>query len=105
MLIQVRNAGDVRILKGVMSKDHVHMLIEYPPRLSISDLVNRMKRRSSTILQDEFPGEKKRYWGRHFLAIGYGGWSSGNITDEMVQEYLEYHRDPSNGEAGNIMLE
>jgi len=32
-------------------------------------------------------------------------WSTGNITDEMVQEYLEHHRDPSNADTGNIILE
>jgi len=31
--------------------------------------------------------------------------STGNITDEMVQEYLEHHRNPSNGDTGNIILE
>ncbi|MFT4607538.1 MAG: putative transposase [Gammaproteobacteria bacterium] len=46
LLIQICDAEDVRILKGVVSKDHVHMHIEYPPRLSISDLVKRMKGRS-----------------------------------------------------------
>jgi len=35
----------------------------------------------------EFPELKKRYWGRHFWAIGFGCWSTGNITDEMVNEY------------------
>jgi hypothetical protein len=32
-------------------------------------------------------------------------WSTGNITEEMVQEYLEHHRDPSNRESNNIILE
>ena len=105
LLIQICDADDVRILKGVVSKDHVHMHIEYPPRESISDIVKRMKGRSSRKLQDEYPELKKRYWGRHFWAIGYGAWSTGNITDEMVQEYLEHHRDSSNGETGNTILE
>jgi len=87
ILFQICDAEDVRILKGVVSKDHVHIHIEYPARLSVSDLVKRLKGRSSRILQDEFSELKKRYWGRHFWAIGYGGWSTGNITDEMVQEF------------------
>jgi putative transposase len=37
------DAEDVQILKGVVSKDHIHMHIEYPPRVSISDLVKRLK--------------------------------------------------------------
>jgi len=92
-------------LKGVVSKDHIHMHIEYPPKLSISDLVKRMKGRTSRILQKEFPQLKKRYWGQHFWAIGYGGWSTGNVTDEMVQAYLEHHRNPSNRDNGNMILE
>jgi len=47
----------------------------------------------------------KRYWGRYFWAIGYGAWSTGNITDEKVQEYLEHHRDPSNAGTGIVILE
>jgi len=81
------------------------MHIEYPPKLSMSDLVKRLKGRTSRRLQQEFPQLKKRYWGRHFWAIGYGGWSTGNITDNMVDEYLEHHRNPSNGDRGNMILE
>jgi len=105
LLIQICDAEDVQILKGVVSKDHIHMHLEYPARLSISDLVKKLKGRSSRRIQDEFPSLKKRYWGQHFWAIGYGCWSTGNITDEMVQEYLEHHRDSSNGDTGNMILE
>ena len=64
--------------------------------LNISDIVKRLKGRTSGRLQDEYPELSKGYWGRHFWAIGYGVWSTGNITDEMVQEYLEHHRKPGN---------
>ena len=40
LLRQVCEAEDVRILKGVVSKDHVHMPVEYPPKLAISDLID-----------------------------------------------------------------
>ena len=105
LIVQICDAEDVRILKGVVSKDHVHMHIEYAPRLALSDLVKRLKGRSSRMLQAEFPHLKKRYWGRHFWAIGYGAWSSGNITDEMVQQDLEHHRQQSNGETDTFILD
>jgi putative transposase len=105
LIIQVCDAEDVRILKGVVSKDHVHMLIEYPPKTSLSELVKRLKGRTSRILQQEFRQLQKRYWGRHFWAIGYGAWSTGNITEEVVKKYLEHHRHPSNREAGDFILE
>ena len=105
ILVQVCNSEDVHILKGVVSKDHIHMHVEYPPSISVSDLVKRLKGRSSRLLQEEFPALRKRYWGRHFWAIGYGAWSTGVITDEMVQEYLEHHRDIPNGNTANWIME
>jgi putative transposase len=105
LIIQICDAEDVRILKGVVSKDHVHMLIEYPPKTSVSDLVKRLKGRTSRRLQEEFPQLRRQYWGRHFWAIGYGAWSTGNITEEVVKKYLEHHRHPSNREAGDFILE
>jgi putative transposase len=105
LLVQICNSEGVIILKGVVSKDHVHMHVEYAPSLSISDLVKRLKGRTSRMLQQEFPELGKKYWGRHFWAVGYGVWSTGNITDEMVQEYLEHHRDKPNSQTGNWIME
>jgi putative transposase len=104
ILIQICEAEDVQILKGVVSKDHIHMHIEYRPSQDISSIVKLMKGRSSRKLQMEFSELKKRYWGRHFWAIGFGCWSTGNITDEMVNEYLEHHRNP-NDNNGNFIIE
>ena len=73
--------------------------------LCVSDLVKRLKGRSSRLLQREYPSLRKRYWGRHFWAIGYGCWSTGNITEEMVNEYLEHHRNDSNLEDDDFILE
>ena len=105
LLIQICDAEDIEILKGVVSKDHVHMHINYRPKQSISDIVKKLKGRSSRKLQEEFSELKKRYWGQHFWAIGYGCWSTGNITDEMVNEYLEHHRKPSGNNDENFILE
>ena len=105
LLVQICNSENVKILKGVVSKDHVHMHIEYPPSLSISNLVKRLKGRTSVMLQKEFPEVGKKYWGRHFWAVGFGAWSTGNITDEMVQEYLEHHKDKPNSQVGNWIME
>lgn len=104
-IIQDCNSLDISILKGVVSKDHIHMHIEYPPKLSISEIMKQLKGRSSNLLQKEFPHLKKRYWGQRFWAKGYGAWSTGNITDEMVQKYIEGHRDSSNEDNDNFFLE
>ena len=105
ILIQICEAEDVVILKGVVSREHIHMHINYRPSQNLSDLVKKLKGRSSRKLQQEFPELKKRYWGRHFWAIGFGCWSSGNITDKMVNEYLEHHRKPNGNDDSNFILE
>ena len=105
IIVQICDAEDIRILKGVVSKDHVHMHIEYPPNKPVSDIVKKLKGRSSRKLQMEFKELSKQYWGKHFWAIGYGVWSTGNVSQETVEEYLEHHRDPSNKDMGNMILE
>lgn len=105
LIIQICDSENVRILKGAVSKDHIHMYVEYPPKLSISELVQKLKGRTSRKLQMEFPELSKRYWGRHFWGIGYGVWSSGNITDEVVKQYIEHHRDLKNNDEDNFILE
>ena len=104
-MVQVCDSEDVHILKGVVSTDHVHMHVEYPPSLSVSELVKKLKGRTSNALQEEYPSLRKQYWGRHFWAIGYGVWSTGVITDEMVQDYLEHHREMPNSNTENWIME
>lgn len=105
LIKQVCDSEDVTIIKGAVSKDHVHILIEYRPSLSISEFVKRAKGRSSRLLQKEFPKLQKEYWGRHFWAIGYGVWSTGYISEDMVKEYLEHHKDQSNYDSDSFVLE
>lgn len=63
LIQQICDAHDVKILKGVVSKDHVHVHVSYPPSLSLSELVRRIKGRSGRKLLMEYPKLKERYWG------------------------------------------
>lgn len=69
LIIQICDAEDIRILKGVVirraqssRKDQVHLLIEYLPSKSISDMIKHLKGRTARLLQ-EYPELQKRYWG------------------------------------------
>ena len=105
LLKQDCESMDIQILKGVISKDHVHMHIEYAPKLSVSSILKQLKGRSSKQLQQEFPELKRRYWGQRFWSRGFGAWSTGNITEKMVQEYLEHHRKPNRSKDDDFILE
>jgi len=91
---QVCQEMGVEIISGVLSRDHVHMLVDIPPHVAVSDFVQRAKGRSSRKVQMEFPELRRRYWGRHFWARGYFCTTSGNITNDMILEYLDNHSEP-----------
>lgn len=103
ILRQVCNSLDIQIIKGVVSKDHIHLHLSYPPQLSISEIVRRLKGRSSRMLLQEFPELKRRYWGSHFWGIGYGCWSTGHITEDMLEAYLNHHNDEPNSDEAFIL--
>jgi len=89
LLRQTCASLDVYIVKGHVAKDHVHLLVSVPPNLAVSDLVKRLKGRSSRLMLEEFGELRKAYWGRHLWARGYFAASSGNVTDEIIAEYIE----------------
>ena len=91
---QTCEAFEIRILKGVVSKDHVHILVSAPPELAPSEIMRRIKGRTASKLFEEFPALKKRYWGRHFWARGYFCATVGEMTEEMIKQYLEHHFEP-----------
>ena len=80
---------DVYIVKGHVSKDHVHLLVSVPPKLSVSELVKRLKGRSSRKMMQEYDELRREFWGRHLWARGYFAASTGNVTDEIVAEYIK----------------
>jgi putative transposase len=77
-----------QIVSGILSRKHVHMLVEIPPHIAVRDFVRRVNGCSSHRLQMAFPDLRKRTWGRHFWARGYFSTTSGNITDAVILQYL-----------------
>jgi putative transposase len=105
LIRQVCDANDSQIIKGRISKDHVHLYVSYPPKLAVSEMVRRLKGGSSRKIQEEFPQLSKQYWGKHFWGIGYAAFSAGHVTDEMIQEYLEHHEKHPNHVDDDFVVE
>ncbi len=89
---EVCEAREITVVKGVVSRDHVHVMVSAPPQLAPAQIMRWVKGRSSRKLQQEFAELRRRYWGQHLWARGYFCASSGTVTDEMIKEYLESHR-------------
>jgi putative transposase len=88
---------EIQIMRGVVSKDHAHILVLAPPDISPPDIIRRVKGRMARKIFEEFPHVKKRYWGRHFWGRGYFCVISGELTKDMTREYLAHHfeKDPN----------
>ena len=71
ILRQVCEELGVHIEKGVLSTDHVHMLLSIPPHIALSKVMRRMKGRSSFKTGREAPELRKRYWVQRLWARGY----------------------------------
>lgn len=104
---QICGANDVEILAGHVGKDHIHLLVSVPPHLSASKLVQYLKGNSSHKLQMEYKDIQKQYCGKHLWARGYFVASSGNVTDEVIAEYiktqdLEERRNNDNFEVSGL---
>lgn len=89
ILREICKQNEVEILAGHVSKDHIHLFVSVPPYLSVSDLVQALKGKSSRKLLSTDKNLAKQFWGRHLWARGYFCASSGNVTDEVVKQYIE----------------
>ena len=65
------------------------MFIQYQPHQDISKIVQWLKGISSRVMLQEFAHLRKQFWGRPLWARGYLAVSSGTITDELIQKYIE----------------
>ena len=107
LIRMICQGNEVEILAGHVGKDHIHLLVSVPPHLSASKLVQYLKGNSSRKLQMEYKELNKQFWGQHLWARGYFVASSGNITDEVIAEYIknqdiEEHTKSDNFDIGQL---
>ena len=105
----------VNIIEAELCPDHVHMLVEIPPKYSISQIMGYLKGKSSLIIFDRHANSKYKYGNRHFWCRGYYVDTVGR-NEKKIKEYIqnqlkedyyadqisikEYH-DPFTGESVN----
>ena len=89
---EVSHDNAAQIIRGTVGSNHVHIYASLPPYQSISKYVQLMKGKSSRKIQQEFPEIRKQYWGKHLWASGYFVRTSGNVTDQMIKDYIGKHK-------------
>lgn len=75
--------------------DHIHLLIDYPPRLSIATIAGQLKGRSSHTLRQEFAPQLRQYlWGDHLWSDAYFAASSGGAPLSIIKKYIQNQARP-----------
>ncbi len=74
--------------------DHVHLLVEYPPKVAVSKLVNSLKGVSSRILRQRRPDLARRYYKNTLWSPSYFASSCGGAPIEIVRQYIQQQRTP-----------
>ena len=93
LIRQSCNSMDVRILKGSVGREHIHLLVSVPPSLSISKLVQQLKGKTARVLLNEYKELRRRYWGQHLWASGYFCRTVGSVTRDVIKDYIENQSD------------
>jgi putative transposase len=74
--------------------DHVHLLVNYPPKVPVSSLVNSLKGVSSRLLKQRFPELEKRYWKGALWSPSYFAASCGGAPISIIRQYIEQQNTP-----------
>ena len=90
---------EIEYLERNIQLDHVHLVISFPPKLSISQVVQIIKSNTGKALKDKFDFLKQRYYGRGGIwSIGYFV-STVGLNEEMIMQYVKYQEKEDFGQA------
>jgi len=86
---------DCELLEFNGEDDHVHILISIPPKHSVTNVVSKLKGKSSYFIRKEFWDQiKKKLWGEHFWSPSYCSVTCGGVPLEIIKKYIENQRQP-----------
>ncbi len=86
--ILLNRKPDVRIIEGEACSDHIHMLLEIPPKYAVADIMGYLKSRSTLMIFDRHANLKYKYGSRHFWAKRYFCDTVGK-NEKVIREYIQ----------------
>ena len=86
---EICRTHDIEIVKGHIRPDHIHILLDVPPKMSPSKVKQAIKGKTSHHMLQDHRRLRREFWGRHLWARGYFVATTGTVTDEAVAQYIE----------------
>lgn len=104
LIREICDTHQVQIVRGHVSKDHIHLFISMPPQISVSKIAQYLKGKTARKILQENPKLNKSFWGRHFWSRGFFVATSGSITDEMIMHYIEHQDEDEEVRGDNFTV-
>ena len=89
LIREICRTHDIEIIKGHVRPDHVHLFLSVPPTMAPSRVMQAIKGKTSHHLLSDYRMLRKTFWGRHLWSRGFFVATSGNVTDEAINQYIE----------------
>lgn len=89
---------DCRILEGYLKSDHVHMLLEIPPKVPVSSVIGFLKGKSAIAIAREFGGKQRNFTGENFWARG--AVSTVGFEESVIRQYIQDQEKEERSTAG-----
>ena len=84
----INRKPDVKLIEGEACPDHIHMLLEIPPKYAVADFMGYLKSKSTLMIFDRHANLKYKYGSRHFWAKGYFVDTVGK-NEKAIKEYIQ----------------
>lgn len=98
LFVEIGMAYDISIEEMEVASDHVHLFCAFSPKLSITQVVTRLKSLSARAIFAEFPQVKRQLWGGEFWENGYFARTVGEeVTADIIRRCIARHRDRPDG--------
>jgi putative transposase len=95
---------EVEVIEMNVQPDHVHLVCNIPPKLSVSEFMGVLKGKTATMMFKSYPTlRKKPYWGNHFWSRGYFV-STVGVDEERIKKYVKYQESEERKEDGTADL-
>ena len=94
LMLEISKSYGFEIDEIEVAKDHVHILLSFPPKFSIGRVVGMLKSISARALFKEYPSIKRKLWGGELWEDGYFARTVGSdVTKQVIEKYIRYHKD------------
>ena len=92
LLKRIADLNDVQIQSSEVMLDHIHLLVSFPPRMSITNVIKAFKGASARLWFQQYPQTKQLLWKGHLWSRSYYVGTVGDMSAETVKQYISNQR-------------